>query len=432
MSLVAVAIPHAHTALRMKTMAEKADLSPMGDTPVVATDTDPGPSKGKKDKSKHKKKHEATKTLAQNCAAASISIAISDPTLALLDVRIRSAPSSPDQDTFLKPKRKGFKGLRPRSKSKTAANSDPETSCPSTSVSPSPSPSPSPMSSPSRRPRFLWPRKLGGKGKKSGSQEVLNGDKTPSPRPESPNVVDTFGSGSSIEPEATPVTTLPGRKLEARKSGEIPTILVSHEHNGEVDIPDVENRKMSQGSVGSTLNSANSGYCTLSAAGSGDECGGSFSDLDCPSPLSPPSITSSPGGSIPNLAMFSIDSGSSRADRDSAATTGSRRPTSYGIRSSSVLSPESEPDLHMASSRDAAASPVATPTTPMSAPLSMAVTPLPGPGGLGMRGTSPPVECPGRPSTRGKDQLMALKKKSRVRKPVRSGAYLTIMCTVCG
>lgn len=367
MSLVALALPH--DPLWMKTMAEKSDLSPVGETPVVCT-TDPVPSKKeKKDKSKHKKK-QATKTLAQTSATASLSIAISDHN-ALLDVQIRSAPCSPDKNTFLKPRHRRFK-LRTRTR---GANSDPETSCPSVS----PSPSPSPLSSPNRRPRFLWPRKLGGKGNKSGSREVLNGDKPPSSRPESPNVVDTFGSGSSIEPEATPATTLPGSKLETRHSGgEIPTILVSHEQNGVelgVDTPeDAECRKMSQTSVGSTLNSANSGYCTLSAAGSGDECGGSFSDLDSPTPISPTSVTSSPGGSVPNLAMISID-------RDSATCT--KRTCS--TRGSSVLSPDSEPDADVCG-RDAT-SPVATPTTPLSAPLSMSVSPLPGP-----RGVSPPVE----------------------------------------
>ena len=377
MSLVALALPQ--EPLRMKTMAEKSDLSPVGETPVVYVQTEHVPSKkDKKDKSKHKKK-QATKTLAQTSATASISIALSDPN-SLLDVRIRSAPCSPDKDTFLKPKRRGLK-LRMRSK---GANSDPETSGPSAS----PSPSPSPVSSPNRRPLFLWSRKLGGKGKKSGSREVLNGNKTPSSRPESPNVVDTFGSGSSIEPEATPATTLPGRQLETRHSGEIPTIFVSHEHNGgvvelEVEVPD-ESRKMSQTSVGSTLNSANSGYCTLSAAGSGDECGGCFSDLDSPSPISPASITSSPGGSVPNLAMMSIDTSSKRTSSYSSTT-----------RNSAVLSPDSEPDLN---TDECATSPVATPTTPMSAPHSMSVHPLPGP-----RGISPPTEGSSKSSGRSRD-----------------------------
>lgn len=382
MSLVALALPQ--EPLRMKTMAEKSDLSPVGETPVVFVEPDHSPSKkDKKDKSKDKSKHkkkQATKTLAQTSATASISIALSDPN-SLLDVRIRSAPCSPDKDTFLKPKRRGLK-LRMRGK---GANSDPETSGPSAS----PSPSPSPVSSPNRRPLFLWPRRLGGKGKKSGSREVLNGDKTPSSRPESPNVVDTFGSGSSIEPEATPATTLPGRKLETRHSGgEIPTIYVSHEHNGvvelEVEVPD-ESRKMSQTSVGSTLNSANSGYCTLSAAGSGDECGGCFSDLDSPSPVSPASIPSSPGGSVPNLAMMSID-------------TSSKRTSSYTTRGSTVLSPDSEPDMHAEECGRDATSPVATPTTPMSAPHSMSVHPLPGP-----RGATPPTECSAKSSGRSRD-----------------------------
>ena len=378
MSLVALALPQA--PLRMKTMAEKSDLSPAVEITVVYRESSPVPTSGKKDKkdkSKHKKnprKKEATKTLAQTSATASISIALSDPNAAL----VRSAPSSPE---FLKPRRpRGALKLRSRSK---GANSDPESSC--TSISPSPSPSP--LSSPNRRPLFLWPRK---KNKKSGSREVLNGPKTPCSRSESPSVVDRYGSGSSIEPEATPAITLPGgrpSKLETRQSGgEIPTIFVSHdEHNGRVelgggDLPD-ETRKMSQTSVGSTLNSANSGYCTLSAAGSGDE-GGSFSDLDYPSPVSPSSITSSPGGSVPNLALMSTES--------APTSTASKRTSSYGRRGS-ALSPDSEPDFPHPDEGGVARdlqSPVATPTTPLSAPFTgMSVSPLPGP-----RGVSPPIE----------------------------------------
>lgn len=384
MSLVALALPQ--DLPRMKIMAEKSDLSPSGETPVVYVKPVPvSGKKDKKDKSKHKKK-QATKTLAQTSATASISIALSlsDPNSLL----IHSAPSSPE---LLKPKRgRGVLKLRTRSK---GANSDPETAS-STSVSPSPSPSPSPFSSPNRRPLFLWPRKLGGK-RKSGSREVLNGPKTPRSRPESPNVVDRFGSGSSIEPEATPATTLPGgrpSKLEERNSGgEIPTIYISHEHNDctvelETDIPD-ESRKMSQTSVGSTLNSANSGYCTLSAAGSGDE-GGSFSDLDCSSPISPSSMTSSPGGSVPNLPIVSINAAASSAAKKKYS----------GTRSSSVLSPDSEPDYPHPEDRGYAQSPVATPTTPLSAPLTMSVSPLPGP-----RGVSPPTESSAKSPGRSRD-----------------------------
>ena len=372
-------------------MAEKSDLSPLGEAPVVY-ECDPVPptsaaatpgkkgKKEKKDKSKHKKnqrKNEATKTLAQTSASASITIALSSDPNSLL---VRSAPSSPE---FLKPRR-GLK-LRTPSKAKAAglaANSDPESS----SASISPSPSPSPLSSPNRRPLFLWPRK---KGRKNGSREALNGPKTPRSRPESPVVVDRYGSGSSIEPEATPAITLPGgrpSKLQTRHSGgEIPTIFVSHdEHNGCVELgvslPD-EPRKMSQtSSVGSTLNSANSGYCTHSAAGSGDE-GGSFSDLEYPSPVSPSSVTSSPGGSVPNLAMMSIDS-----SVPSASSSGKR--TSYGRRGS-ALSPDSEPDYPHPDN--------GTPTTPLSAPFTgISVSPLPGP-----RGMSPPVDgSPGKPRIR--------------------------------
>lgn len=385
MSLVALALPQ--PPLRMKTMAEKSDLSPAGEVPVIYHESEPVPTtsgkKDKKDKSKHKKnprKNEAMRTLAQTSATAPISIALSDPNALL----IRSAPSSPE---FLKPRRPRAP-LKLKSRSKGAASSDPESSC--TSVSPSPSPSP--LSSPNRRPLFLWPRK---RNKKNGSREVLNGPKTPGSRPESPNVVDRYGSGSSIEPEATSVTTLPGgrpSKLETRHSGgEIPTIFVSHdEHNGGCveqqlasgggdGLPD-DTRKMSQTSVGSNVNSANSGYCTLSAAGSGDEAG-SFSDLDYPSPVSPSSMTSSHGGSVPNLALMSteISSGSKRTS------------ASYGQRGS-VLSPDSEPDypqnrVESNGGRDVQ-SPVATPTTPLSAPLTgISVSPLPGP-----RGVSPPIE----------------------------------------
>jgi 1D-myo-inositol-triphosphate 3-kinase len=382
MSLVALALPQ--PPLRMKiTMAEKSDLSPTGEVPVVYHESEPVPpttttttssgKKDKKDKSKHKKnqrKNEATKTLAHTSVTASISIALSDPNALL----IRSAPSSPE---FLKPRRH-FK-LRNRSKG-VAASSDPESS---SCASVSPSPSPSPLSSPNRRPLFLWPRK---KGKKSGSRDALNGPKTPGSRPESPNVIDSrYGSGSSIEPEATPAITLPGgrpSKLEMRHSGgEIPTIFVSHdEHNGcgacgGSDALQDETRKMSQTSVGSNVNSANSGYCTLSAAGSGDEAG-SFSDLDYPSPVSPSSMTSSPGGSVPNIALMSTE----------ASSTTSKRTSSCGGRGS-VLSPDSEPDYSHQEHRDAQ-SPVATPTTPLSAPFTgMSISPLPGP-----RGVSPPME----------------------------------------
>lgn len=413
MSLVALALPQ--DPLRMKTMAEKNDLSPMGGTPVVCIAPQPGihsePLPGKKDKkekSKHKKK-QATKTLAQTSATASISIAISDPDAVL---SCRSAPSSPE---FLKPRRSRLK-LKTKSK---GANSDPESA---TSVSPSPSPSPSPVSSPNRRPLFLWPRKLGGKGRKGGSREVLNGPKTPGSRPGSPNVVDRFGSGSSIEPEATPATTLPGErasKLETRHSGgEIPTIFVSNEHNGcvelEVDVhaPD-ESRKMSQTSVGSAHNSANSGYCTLSAAGSGDE-GGSFSDLECPSPVSPASVTSSPGGSVPNLTLMSI------AD----AGPGSKRVSTCGTRSSSVLSPDSEPDYNMEDQGRDATPPITTPTTPLSAPLTMSVAPLPGP-----RGMSPPVEGQVKSPGRGRDPFK--KRGVSHNLSTRSVEYLVVMsCNV--
>ena len=388
MSLVALALPQ--PPLRMKvTMAEKSDLSPTGEVPVVYHESEPVPpttttssgKKEKKDKSKHKKnprKNEATKALVHTSATASISIALSDPNAIL----IRSAPSSPE---FLKPRRpRAHFKLRNRSKG-VAASSDPESSC----ASVSPSPSPSPLSSPNRRPLFLWPRK---KGKKSGSRDAMNGPKTPGSRPESPNVIDSrYGSGSSIEPEATPAITLPGgrpSKLETRHSGgEIPTIFVSHdEHNGCVeplacgggDSLQDETRKMSQTSVGSNVNSANSGYCTLSAAGSGDEAG-SFSDLDYPSPVSPSSMASSPGGSVPNLALMSTE----------ASSTTSKRTSSYGGRGS-VLSPDSEPDYsHQEDSRGRdAQSPVATPTTPLSAPFTgMSISPLPGP-----RGVSPPME----------------------------------------
>ena len=351
-------------------MAEKSALSPSGETPAVYVEPVPVLSKkDKKDKTKHKKKA-AARTLVHASATASIPIALSSDANSL----IHSAPSSPE---FLKPKR-GRGGMKLRTRSK-GANSDPEVS--STSVSPSPSPSP--VSSPSRRPLFLPFLFGGGKGK-SRSREVLNGPKTSSSRPESPNVVDRFGSGSSIEPEATPATTLPGErqsKLEERNSGgEIPTIYISHEHNGcsvelEVDVVPDESRKMSQTSVGSTLNSANSGYCTLSAAGSGDE-GGSFSDLDYPSPVSPSSMTSSPGGSVPNIALISINT---------AASSAAKKTSTYGSRrGSSALSPDSEPEYP--NSEDAQ-SPVATPTTPLSAPLTMSVSPLPGP-----RGVSPPTE----------------------------------------
>ena len=405
MSLVALALHH-QPPLRMKTMAEKSDLSPTGEAPVVYHESEPVPTtttSGKKDKkdkkdknkdkSKHKKKTEVTKILAHSSATASISIALSDPNALL----IRSAPSSPE---FLKPRRpRVHLKLRGRSKGVTA-NSDPESSC--ASISPSPSPSPSPLSSPNRRPLFLWPRK---KGKKSGSREVLNGPNTPGSRPESPNVVDSrYGSGSSIEPEATPAITLPGgrpSKLETRHSGgDIPTIFVSHdEHNGGVEQPcssggsgngtDAlldETRKMSQTSVGSNVNSANSGYCTLSAAGSGDEAG-SFSDLDYPSPVSPSSVTSSPGGSVPNLALMSTEASSS-------TTTTAKRHSSYrGGGRGSVLSPDSEPDYShredtSGGGRGDAQSPVATPTTPLSAPFTgISISPLPGP-----RGVSPPIE----------------------------------------
>ena len=400
-------------------MAEKSDLSPAGEVPVVYHETDPDRAvvhssgkKEKKEKNKHKRKNQATKTLAESSATASISIALSSDPNSLL---VRSAPASPE---FLKPRR-GVK-LRTRAKGGgSTANSDPESSC--TSVSPSPSPSP--VSSPNRRPLFLWPRK---KGRKHGSREVLNGAKTPGSRPESPNVVDRYGSGSSIEPEATPAITLPGgrpSKLQTRHSGgEIPTIFVSHdEHNGcvelggaEVPLAD-EPRKMSQTSVGSTLNSANSGYCTLSAAGSGDE-GSSLSDLEYPSPVSPSSVTSSPGGSVPNLATMSIDCGPTTA---SSSSSSSKRISFFFGRRTSVLSPDSEPDYPNSYShhgnRDAQ-SPVATPTTPLSAPLTgMSVSPLPGP-----RGMSPPV-----------DGSLTKSQAVRVRDPFKKrGVSETVFCVL--
>ena len=369
MSLVALALPQ--DTLRMKTMAEKEENPPLGDDPVAIS----AKGKAKKDKHKHK---EAAKALVQTSTPA-ISIAIPDSSSAVLQ-GTHSAPCSPEvENSYLKkPKQKHKRGQLhlPRLHSplgrRRHANSDPETS--SNSVSPSPSPSPSPVSSPSRPPRFLWIRAH----RKKNSPREMNGDKTPSPRSDSPNVVDGLsGSSSSIEPEATPVTTLPGQIPTRNSGGEIPTIFVSHEtavgeHNG-TEVEESEHRKMSQTSQGSTLHSGNSGYCSqLSPTGSGDECG-SYSDLDCPSPLSPPSIASSPGGSAPDLALFSAD----RVDKDGPRV----RP-----RRCSLVSPESETEPQ-----------IGAVTTPTSA-----------------RGMSPPVDLESRRGSSDSRSKDPLKKKSRV------------------
>lgn len=185
------------------------------------------------------------------------------------------------------------------------------------------------------RPKWLG---LGFKGKKrSKSAEAMNGKEdsvSPSPSPldeeEGSALFECRSSGSSlVEPEATPVATLPGQQertficspVEVHNCpAHIPTITVSS-HGGEPSPGeggvgataengydgDVVGRKFSQSSQKSqcsTLhsNSGTSGVGSLLSP-SGDECEpGSVSDIE--SPLSPMSGPSSYRGSSEELRHF--------------------------------------------------------------------------------------------------------------------------------
>ncbi len=181
------------------------------------------------------------------------------------------------------------------------------------------------------RPKWLG---LGFKNKKkSRSAEAMNGieDLTPSPmgdRGHSPASFELHSSSSSVEPEATPMATLPGQ-LErtfadqapkcAGSHSDIPTITVSSHgegsplDGGEGCSPATENgfegdacyRKFSESSQKSqcsTLhsNSGTSGLGSLLSP-SGDEC---EPGSDVESPLSPLSGASSSRGSTEELRHF--------------------------------------------------------------------------------------------------------------------------------
>ena len=152
----------------------------------------------------------------------------------------------------------------------------------------------------SRRPKWLPFRHR----KKSKSADEINGiSPGPSPLEGSLEALDvtSSNSGSSVEPEATPVATLPGqisdREQARTMDAEIPMITVSHsedcyeEHNG-MEGRDHQLRKMSGSSHHShcsTLHSGTSGVGSLLTP-SGDEADPG-SDLE--SPLSPMSGASS-------------------------------------------------------------------------------------------------------------------------------------------
>ena len=94
---------------------------------------------------------------------------------------------------------------------------------------------------------------------------------------------------------------------------------------------EVDHHKMSETAQGSPPQSGNSGYCSqLSPTCSGDEYG-SYSESDCPSPLSP-SIVSSPVGSASDITIAAEKNGS--------------RPVRL-VCVSSLVSPDSESELQL-------------------------------------------------------------------------------------
>ena len=182
--------------------------------------------------------------------------------------RSKSEPTSPDT-------RKGLFKHFPRSTSpvlrKKHRKSDPDAS-----------------NGQSRRPNWL---NFKHKKKSSRSSEEMNGGTTPLGE-SMENLYLEATSGSSLEPEATPMATLPGQKDRRWDVSctEIPTIMVSHtgddnfeDQNGSDS--DAAVRKMSQSSrhsqCSSTLLSGTSGVGSLLSPSSGDECD-PCSDLESP------------------------------------------------------------------------------------------------------------------------------------------------------
>lgn len=240
------------------------------------------------------KKHKTTNSVVMAPLNSVLPVAVPGTTGALAKSTM-SAPCSPVND-HKKSKLKAFRKLFPRPSSPTRKkrNGTSEDS----------------PSDHSNRPNSLpvasgWIRKKRAKSVDAGLNGATTSGATPSPMG-SLEVLGFHSSSNSslgIEPEATPVATLPGQKLE-RNSHEcelhIPTIMVSHtgddcEHNDNGDLI----RKMSQSSHCSTMHSGTSGVGSLLSTG--DECDPT-SDLETPlTPMSPLSAISSDRGSTEEL-----------------------------------------------------------------------------------------------------------------------------------
>lgn len=251
----------------------------MAETPVLPIITMP---QGKKSKVKA-----ANTAMVLNSLTSTLPIVMPDVAPHLMaNSAARSAPNSPERE---RRKSKGFLkkhlGSRPKSPSRQpnrTFHSDPEES----------SPGPSPQA----RPRWLP-----FKNKKKKSTDMNNGEhKVPA---QDIDIDLTTSSGSSYEPEATPVEELPGRTY-SNCGSIVPEIRVSSEGHdqsggsgagGAVTFEDIsgtldpyrKNSQSSRCSSGSGLMSVGTSGIGSCLSPSGDES----SDIE--SPLSPCSRTSS-------------------------------------------------------------------------------------------------------------------------------------------
>jgi len=275
------------------------------------------------------KKKVTNTAIVLNSLTPTLPIVVPEATLHLEDSS-KSAPNSPERES----RKKGIfkKHLsRPRSPHRhrhRTSHSDPESN--QNSASPSPQ----------LRPRWL-PFK--NKKKKSPPSADLNGS-TPVQQPDLAS-----SSGSSYEPEATPVEQLPGQL----RSGAVPEIRVSSESydapgglvsceevSGNLD-PYRKNSQSSRCSSGSGLMSGGTSGVSSLLSPSGDESYSGGSDLE--SPLSPysegSSFTDETPGNISDLDPIDRDyrrrksSSMSGSNENLSATT----PTPTGEGASNLL-----------------------------------------------------------------------------------------------
>lgn len=247
----------------------------MAETPVLSVITMPHGKKGKV--------KATNRAMVLSSLTSTLPIVVPDIAPHLENSTIRSAPTSPEREGR---KNKGFLKKHFRSKSPhhqpniITHHSDPESTSPS----------------PQARPRWLP-----FKNRKRKTTDMNNGE-TPVQDPDP-----VTSSGSSYEPEATPIEELPGRTYSNFGGSNVPEIRVSSESfdqssgggtggavtfeeiSGSLD-PYRKNSQSSRCSSGSGLMSGGTSGIGSCLSPSGDE---SYPGSDLESPLSPCSRTSS-------------------------------------------------------------------------------------------------------------------------------------------